>query len=195
MAENRIIVIGDYIEPGDSSLFDLSSTLRLKARAIDQRKLWESKDCSAEFMGNIWSLFLEPEKEEKIKTVLHSICVELIENSAKYGYQDYDYVITIDLALNTNQLLVYVKNNCNPSHLTELQNCAHAVLDTDDIRKLFKKKLHEAKAAKKQGQSKSQLGFIRIVMQNVKLAWHIEVEPNNATITTLAVISLSNHGA
>ncbi len=97
MAEDNFIVIGDYIEPQDTKLYDLSSTLRLRAKSIDRKKLWESKDRSAEFMGDIWSLFMDSEKEKRIRTVLHPVCVELIENSVKYGHQAQDYVITTDL--------------------------------------------------------------------------------------------------
>jgi len=191
MAENNFFVIGDYFDQQDSELFDLSSTLRLRANSIDQKKLWESKDRSAEFMGDIWSLFVDSEKEKRIRTVLHSVCVELIENSVKYGRLAHDYIITIHLCLKSDELLVYIINKSDPSLIEELKTSARLVLSTDNIIKLFKRKMKEAKAAKKQGQSKSQLGFIRILMQNVKLAWRIEIGPEIAVVTTLARISLT----
>ncbi|MDM8538223.1 hypothetical protein QUF70_15830 [Desulfobacterales bacterium HSG17] len=195
MAEDKTIVIGDYIDPEESERFDLSSTLRLRARSIDQKKLWASKDRSAEFMGDIWSLFVDSEKEKQIKTVLHSVCVELIENSVKYGCQDHDYIITTDLCLKNDELLVYVVNQSDPSMITGLENAANQILESDNIRKLFKQKMKEAKAAKKLGKSKSQLGYIRIVMQNVRLAWQIKMESDTAMITTLARISLTEKDA
>lgn len=193
MIEENTVVIGDFIEPENFVDFDLSSTLRLRAKSIDQKKLWESKDRSAEFMGDIWSLFLDSEKKERIKTTLHSVCVELIENSVKYGYQGGDYIITMDLYLKKDELLVYVVNRSEPSLIRELEHSANLLLSCDDVRKLFKQKMKEAKAAKKEGKSKSQLGFIRITMQKVKLAWQIKMnpEPETATVTTLAVIPLS----
>lgn len=195
MSEEKTVVIGDFIDPKESEKFDLSSTLRLLARSIDKKKLWVSKDRSAEFMGDIWSLFVDTEKEERIKTVLHSVCVELIENSVKYGRQEHDYIITIDLCLKNDELLVYVGNKSNLSQIPELEACARLILDTDNIRKLFKQKMKEAKAAKKQGKSKSQLGYIRIVMQNVSLAWQIKMGSEIAVVTTMARISLTKKDA
>ncbi len=128
MVEEKNVVIGDFINAEESSQFDLSSTLRLRAKSIDQKKLWASKDRSAEFMGDIWSLFVDSEKEERIKTVLHSVCVELIENSVKYGCQDpdqdndHDYLITIELCLKSDELLVYVLNECAPSRIPEFRS-------------------------------------------------------------------------
>ncbi len=195
MNEEKMIVIGDFIDPKESEPFDLSSTLRLRAKSIDQKKLWASKDRSAEFMGDIWSLFVDSEKEERIKTVLHSVCVELIENSVKYGCQDHDYIITTELCLKSDELLVYVANKSNLSHIPALETSARLILDTDNIRKLFKQKMKEAKAAKKQGKIRSQLGYIRIVMQNVRLAWQIRTESGIAFVTTLAKIPLTEKDA
>ncbi len=191
MDEDKMIVIGDFTDLKESQKFDLSSTLRLRASSIDQKKLWESKDRSAEFMGDIWSLFVDSEKEKRIRTVLHSVCVELIENAVKYGYQAKDYIITTDLCLKSDELLVYIINKSDPSQISDLETSAHLILNTDNIRKLFKQKMKEAKAAKKQGKSKSQLGFIRILMQNVRLAWQIKIGPEVALVTTLARISLT----
>ncbi|MDM8551081.1 hypothetical protein QUF72_13420 [Desulfobacterales bacterium HSG2] len=195
MDEKKIIVIGDFVDPKENERFDLSSTLRLKAKSIDQKRLWASKDRSAEFMGDIWSLFVDSEKEERIKTVLHSVCVELIENSVKYGFQDQDYTIVTDLYLKNDELLVYVINKSDPSQMPELETSASQILGTDNIRKLFKQKMKEAKAAKKQGKSKSQLGYIRILMQNVRLAWRIELGSESAFVTTLARIPLTKKDA
>ncbi len=191
MTEMKIEKIGDFIEQKDISAFDLTSTLRLKAKSIDRKKLWASKDRSAEFMGEIWSLFVDTQKEEKIKTILHSVCVELIENSVKFGKNDFDYIITVDLCLNTDTLFVYVLNNCEPSQISDLRVSANMILDTDDVRSLFKEKMVEAKLAKKEGKTKSQLGFIRIAMQGVELAWQIKTEHENIVVTTLAKISLN----
>ncbi len=196
MDKEKMIVIGDFIDPKESSeQFDLSSTLRLRARSIDQKKLWASKDRSAEFMGDIWSLFVDSEKEERIRTVLHSVCVELIENSVKYGGLDHDCIITTELCLRSDELLVYVANKSNLSHISALETSARLILNTDNIRKLFKQKMKEAKAAKKQGESRSQLGYIRIVMQNVRLAWQIRTESGIAFVTTLAKIPLTEKDA
>lgn len=194
MAEKKNIVIGNFIEQKSIDDFDLSSTLRLKAKSIDHKKLWQSKDRSAEFMGDMWSLFVDSEKEERIRTVLHSVCVELIENSVKYGCQDLDYIITADLCLSKNELLVYVINQCDSSQIPALETSAHQIMNSDDIRKLFKQKMKEAKQAKKQGKSVSQLGFIRILMQNIKLAWQIKMESESAVVTTLAIIPLTEQG-
>ncbi len=191
MPEDKNIVIGDFIDQEKIGTFDLSSTLRLRAKSIDQKKLWESKDRSAEFMGDIWSLFVDSEKEEQIKTVLHSVCVELLENSVKYGLKTRDYIITIDLCLRNDELLVYVINESKLPQISELETAASLVLSTDDIRNLFKQKMQEAKAAKKLGKSKSQLGFVRIVMQDVRLAWQIKMGSQAAVVTTLAVIPLT----
>lgn len=195
MTEHGIIVIGDYIGHQEADFFDLSSTLRLKARLIDQKRLWASKDRSAEFMGDIWSLFIDSEKEERLKTVLHSVCVELIENAVKYGTLDHDYLITIDLCLKSDELLVYVVNKSDPARIPELESSARLMLNAEDIRKLFKQKMEEAKAAKNRGESKSQLGFIRMAMQNVTLAWQIDIQPETAIVTTLARISLTEKDA
>ena len=195
MVEEKTIVIGDFIDLKESDKFDLSSTLRLRARSIDQKRLWASKDRSAEFMGDIWSLFVDPEKEERIKTVLHSVCVELIENSVKFGCQNHDYLIITDLCLKSDELLVYVVNKSEPSMIADLETAAHLVLNTDDIRKLFKRKMKEAKAAKKKGKSRSQLGFVRIIMQNVSLAWQIEIGTEIAVVTSQAKISLTEKDA
>ncbi|MDM8551571.1 DUF6272 family protein [Desulfobacterales bacterium HSG2] len=195
MSEEKTVKIGDFLDPKEIMQFDLSSTLRLRARSIDQKRLWESKNRSAEFMGDIWSLFVDPEKEERIKTVLHSVCVELIENSVKYGYQDQDYTIVTDLYLKSDELLVYVINKSDQSRMPDLETSARLILGTDNIRKLFKQKMKEAKAAKKQGKSKSQLGFIQIVMQNVRLAWRIELGSESAVVTTLARIPLTEKDA
>ncbi len=191
MAENKISVIGDYVDAQADEEFDLSSTLKLRARSIDRKKLWASKDRSAEFMGDIWSLFVNSEKEKRIRTVLHSVCVELIENSVKYGCQNDNYIITTDLCLKSDELLVYVINKSEPHLISALETSARVIVSADNIRELFKQKMKEAKAAKKQGESTSQLGFIRIVMQNVRLAWRIELEPEFAVVTTLARISLT----
>ncbi|GBC59496.1 hypothetical protein DENIS_0435 [Desulfonema ishimotonii] len=195
MAEEKVVVIGDFIEPKATEDFDLSSTLRLRARSINLEKLWASKDRSAEFMGDIWSLFVDSEKEERIKTVLHSVCVELIENSVKYGRQEYDYLIVVDLCLKNDELLVYVVNKSDPCLLSELETAARLILDTKDNRKLFKQKMKEAKTAKKQGKKRSQLGFVRIMMQDVRLAWQIRMESEVAVVTTLARISLTKKDA
>jgi len=190
MLEEKTIVIGDFIAPEQSERLDLSSTLRLRARSINKDKLWASKDRSAEFMGDIWSLFVDTEKEKQIRTVLHSVCVELIENSVKYGCQDHDYIITTDLCLRRDELLVYVVNKSDLSVIPGLEIAARQVIDSDNIRTLFKQKMKEAKEAKKLGMNKSQLGFIRIVMQNVELAWQIKIGQGVAIITTLSRIPL-----
>lgn len=192
MVEEKTVVIGAFIDPKEISRFDLSSTLRLRARSIDPKKLWASKDRSAEFMGDIWALFVNSRKEERIRTVLHSVCVELIENSVKYGCQDYDYIIVIELCLRNNELLVYVVNKCVPERIAALERSANLVLSVDNIHSLFKQKIKEAKAAKKQGKQQSQLGLIRIAMQDVKLAWQVKIKSNMAVVTTLAKISLND---
>lgn len=193
--EKKTVVIGNFIDSKESCQFDLSSTLRLRARSIDQKKLWASKDRSAEFMGDIWSLFVDSEKEERIRTVLHSVCVELIENAVKYGCQKHDYIIIIDLCLKNDELLVYVGNKSILSRISDLEASANLILETDDIKKLFRQKMREAKAAKKEGKSQSQLGFIRIMMQDVRLAWQIKTESDMAVITTMARIPLTEKGA
>lgn len=79
--------------------------------------------------------------------------------------------------------------------IADLETAAHLVLNTDDIRKLFKRKMKEAKAAKKKGKSRSQLGFVRIIMQNVSLAWQIEIGTEIAVVTSQAKISLTEKDA
>ena len=195
MAEDRTTNIGDFIDMQDIDNMDFSSTLRLRARSIDQRKLWESKDRSAEFLGDIWSLFVDLKKEERIITVLHSVCVELIENSVKYGRQEHDYIITIELCLTSNELMVYVINKSDLSQVPKLEAFAQLILNSDDYKKLFKQKMKEARVAKKQGKRKSQLGYIRIAMQNVRLAWQIKTRPEAAVVTTMARISLATEEA
>lgn len=191
MVEGKTVVMGDFIDLNENGRFDLSSTLRLRAKSIDRKKLWKSKDRSAEFMGDIWSLFVDSEKEARIKTVLHSVCVELIENSVKFGCREHDYRIITDLCLKNDELLVYVVNKSDPSAIPDLEAAARLILSTADIRKVFKQKMKAAKAAKKKGQSTSQLGFVRIRMQNVGLAWQIQTGPEFAVVTTLARISLT----
>jgi len=191
MSEKNTIIIGDYVEFVEGEIFDISSTFRLRAKSIDRERLWASKDRSAEFMGDIWSLFVDAEKEERIKRILHSVCVELIENSLKYGCEDHDYNITVNLCLKKDELLVYVENRIDPSRISELEDSIHMILKTKNTKELFKQKMKEAKAAKKEGKSKSQLGFIRILMQNVKLAWQIETGLKTNVVTVLARISLA----
>ncbi len=191
MVDKETIVMGDFVDLHANGRFDLSSTLRLRAKSIDRKKLWKSKDRSAEFMGDIWSLFVDSEKEARIKTVLHSVCVELIENSVKFGCREHDYRIITDLYLKNDELLVYVVNKSDPSAIPDLETAARLILSTADIRKVFKQKMKAAKAAKKKGQSTSQLGFVRIRMQNVGLAWQIQSGPEFAVITTLARIPLT----
>jgi len=190
MNEKSITVIGDFIDMKHSVIYDFSSTVRLRAKLINKERLWESKDRSAEFMGAIWGLFLDQEKEHRIKTVLHAVCVELIENSLKYGIEGDDYIITVNLCLKDDELQVYTENKTEPSHIPGLETAARMALDTENIMILFKQKMKEAKAAKKLGQTRSQLGFIRIMMQDVKLAWQIKTG-TETVVTTLARIPLT----
>ncbi len=190
MNEKSITVIGDFIDMKHSVIYDFSSTVRLRAKLINKERLWESKDRSAEFMGDIWGLFLDQEKEHRIKTVLHAVCVELIENSLKYGIEGDDYIITVNLCLKDDELQVYTENKTEPSHIPGLETAARMALDTENIMILFKQKMKEAKAAKKLGQTRSQLGFIRIMMQDVKLAWQIKTG-TETVVTTLARIPLT----
>ena len=190
MGRKETLVIGDFIESDETCQFDLSSTLRLRARSIDRKKLWASKDRSAEFMGDIWSLFVDSKNEKRIGTVLHSICVEMTENAVKYGCKDHDYMIIIELCLKNDVLLVYVINKCAHDRIAALEASAHQVLNAPDARELFKQKMREAKVAKKMGENRSQLGFTRIVMQGVQLAWQIKMDSDLAVVSTLAKIEL-----
>ena len=82
-------------------------------------------------------------------------------------------------------------NKCDPENIPPLRASAEEILSAESIMKLFKRKMKEAKAAKKAGERRSQLGFIRIVMQSARLAWRMEIGPEIAEVTTLARISLS----
>lgn len=196
-----IRVFGDFFEKKiyrnteDVNQFDLSSTFRLRAASINKEKLWHSKDKSAEFLGDIWSLFVDESKEVRIKTILHSICVELIENAVKYGQNDLDYMITVELCLKSDEILIYVFNTCESEQADALESSARFLLESDiPINDLFMRKMKEAKQAKKKGISQSQLGFIRILMQGAKLAWQIRRENNKADVTSLARVLLNKEG-
>ncbi len=184
-------VFGNFQEACDTRNPDVSSTLRLRARSISPKRLWASKDRSAEFMGDIWALFVDAEKAERIKTVLHSVCVELIENAVKYGCREVDCMITVELCLNSDELLAYVTNRTVHAGTGALARSAREILAAEDPRRLFKRKMKAAKRAKEMGESRSQLGYVRIVMQNVELAWKIEPSRDFDVVTTLARIPLN----
>ena len=190
-----VLVFGDFIDRNQSFQPALSSSLKLPTRSIDQKKLWASKDCSAQFLGEVWSLFVDSKKTDHIRTVLHSVCVELIENAIIYGHPNDDYRIAVESCAQSDELLVHVVNTCAVSRIPDLETSARFILDTKDIRKLFTQKMEEAKSAKKKGKNRSQLGFIRIAMQNVKLAWKIKLDSEEAVITTLARIPLTQKDA
>jgi len=189
-AAGNVLFLGDFIDPNRPFQSSLSTSLKLPTRSIDQKKLWASKDYSAEFLGKVWSLFVDSEKTEHIRTVLHSVCVELIENAITYGHPDEDYSIAIEPCTPSRELLVHVVNKCAVSRIPDLEISARLLLNTSDIRKLFTKKMEEAKSAKKHGKNRSQLGFVRIAMQDVRLAWKIKLDSDIAIVTTLARIPL-----
>ena len=91
--------------------------------------------------------------------------------------------------------MVYVINKSDLSQVPKLEAFAQLILNSDDYKKLFKQKMKEARVAKKQGKRKSQLGYIRIAMQNVRLAWQIKTRPEAAVVTTMARISLATEEA
>lgn len=183
MSEADITILGDFTDPEDVD-FEGSLSFCIKADYVEKEKLWKSKDLAAEFLGNFWKHILDI---ENIKSTLHFVCAELLENAVNYSIKS-DYMIVIQLCFKTDELMVYVKNTMKSEKTEDFKEAARAVLEAENLQKLFIQKMKEAK---KTGSKKSQVGLITIVKdRGAKLSWKLEQKPDMTLITTLAKISL-----
>lgn len=181
---DNITTWGDYIEDVVSDI-ECSLTFSFRASHFEKAKLWQSKDLSAEFFGNIWNNLIEL---EGIKPTLHFICAELLEN-AVYHSSTAEYKVVIHICLKPGELLVYVTNHANTAYLEELKTFIGLLITTDNIQELFIERLKESKET---GEKKSQLGLITIIKdRGAKLGWKLCEEGAITKVTTLARIPLA----
>lgn len=184
MAEDaNVTVMGEFVDPRDTD-FEGSLTFSIKAAYIEKGKLWKSKDLTAEFLGNFWKNILDI---EGIKSTLHFVCAELLENAVSHGVRS-DYLIMIQLCFKSDELMVYVRNNAATEKIEAFKNFARSILETEDLQKLF---VQSMKNAKKSGSKRSQVGLITILKdRGAKLSWKLEQGKDMTLITTLSRISL-----
>ncbi len=183
MNEPDVKILGDYI---DQKCVDFEGSLMftIKAAYIEKGRLWKSKDITAEFLGNFWKNMLD---NDDIKSTLHFICAELMENAVYHSVTS-DYMVKIQLCFRLDELLVYVKNSTETKHIENFKQFILSVLEAENLRKLFVQRM---KAAKKTGIKRSQLGLITIIKdRGASLSWKFEQGPELTSITTLARISL-----
>jgi len=187
MNKTNVTILGDYFDPDDSD-FEGSLTFRFKSAFLERRRLWKSKDISAEFLGNFWTVIFD---DDCIKHKLHFICAELLENAVVHGEKS-DYIIMIHLCFTRDEFLVYVKNNIAKDKIQNFKDYANMLLESKNLQALFVKKM---KDAKKTNSKKSQVGLITIIKdRGAKLAWKFKEEGNSSKLTTLARISLHKKG-
>ncbi len=181
MDKPETTMIGDFIQD-DQVNFEGALTFNVKAAYIEKKTIWKSKNITAEFLGRFWENMLE---NEAIKESLHFVCAELMEN-AVYHSLAADYMVKIQLCFSQNELLVYVKNAADTSKMTEFENFVRSLLETENLQKLFVKRMKEARKSKSK---KSQLGLITILKdRGAKLAWLLERRGDITEVTTLARI-------
>ncbi|MDM8526306.1 DUF6272 family protein [Desulfococcaceae bacterium HSG8] len=188
MDEPNITILGDFTD-GESIDFEGSLTFSIRAAYIEKGKLWKSKDITAEFLGDFWRNMLD---SDDIKSKLHFICAELMENAVYHSVKS-DYLIMIQLCFGLDELLVYVKNSVETKKVEKFKAFIRSLLEVDDLRKFFVKKLKESK---KSASKKSQVGLITILKdRGAKLAWKLEQGADDTVVTTLARISLKRKDA
>jgi len=183
MDETKVSIMGNFIDP-EKTDFEGSLSFSIKTTYIEKKKLWKSKDLTAEFLGNFWNTILDT---SNIKSTLHFVCAELLENAVNHSIKS-DYLIMIQLCFGFDELLVYVKNSDKTSNIKEFEDFISTLLKTDNLHKLF---IQRMKQAKKSSSKKSQVGLITIIKdRGAKLSWKLEKKPDITRITTLARISL-----
>ena len=184
MNESNVIIWGDYIDPLEIEL-EASLRFSIKAEYIEKKKIWKSKDITAEFLGNFWQNMLN---DDTIKSTLHFICAELLENAVHHSLAG-NYLVKIQLCFKCDELMIYVKNVVKTENLDYFKTFVHALLETENLQKLF---IQRMKDAKKTGSKKSQVGLITIMKdRGAKLAWKLEQGKNETQVTTLARIFLN----
>jgi len=181
--ENNVEFLGDYME-SDKTDFEGSLSFNIKAAYIEKRKLWKSKDLTAEFFGNFWKNILDI---EEIKSTLHFICAELLENAVNHSIKS-DYLILIKLCFKYDELMVYVENSQATNKIADFKKYICSIIDTQNIQNLF---IRRMKDAKKSGTQKSQIGLITILKdRGAILSWKFETKSDITRVTTLARIPL-----
>lgn len=183
MTETDVTILGDFTEP-ESVDFEGLLSFTIKADYIEKDKLWKSKDLTAEFLGNFWRQLLD---NEDIKSTLHFVCAELMENAVYHSIKS-DYLVMIQLCFKSDELLVYVKNSAKTKETEDFKLFVRSLLKAENLQKLFVQKM---KDAKKSGSRKSQVGLITIIKdRGAKLSWKFERNEDITLITTMARISL-----
>lgn len=183
MSESVISTMGDFTEP-ESVNFEGLLSFTIKADYIEKEKLWKSKDLTAEFLGNFWRQLLD---NEDIKSTLHFVCAELMENAVYHSVKS-DYLVMIQLCFKSDELLVYVKNSAKTEETEDFKSLVRSLLETENLQKLFVQRMKEAR---KSGTRKSQVGLITIIKdRGAKLSWKFEKKEDITQITTMARISL-----
>lgn len=188
MAKSETVVIGDYIEEQQLEI-EGALTFNVKAAYIEKKTIWKSKDITADFLGQFWENMLD---NQGIKSTLHFVCAELMENAVNHSVAT-DYMIVIKLCFSKKELLVYVKNAANTLEIEEFKAFIHMLLQSDDLQKLFVKRIKDAKKSKSK---KSQLGLITILKdRGASLAWKMEPGEAITEVTTMARIPIQRKDA
>jgi hypothetical protein len=183
MSEKRVEIIGDYVDPKRVD-FEGALSFSIRSTYIEKRKLWKSKDLTAEFLGDFWKTILDL---EPIKATLHFVCAELLENAVNHSIKS-DYIIMIKLCFKRNELLVYVKNSQQTDKIADFKKFTRSLLAADDLQELFVLRI---KAARRYGCKKSQVGLITIIKdRGATLSWKFKQHSDITRITTLARIAL-----
>lgn len=178
-----VTLIGNFVDPTEVDVEGMLS-FSIKAGYIKKNIMWKSKDITAEFLGKFWENMLE---NENIKSTLHFVCAELLEN-AVYQSVTTDYMVQIHLCFSHYNLLVYVRNIAETEKIEEFADYVQSLLESDNLQKLFVQKM---KAAKKAKDKKSQLGLITILKdRGAQLAWRFRPELDVTEVTTMAKISI-----
>lgn len=187
MSESNVTILGDFIEP-EAVNFEGSLSFNIKAAYIEKKKLWKSKDITAEFLGDFWKAVLDI---EDIRPKIHFVCAELMENAVYHSIKS-DYLIRIQLCFMSDELLIYVKNSIETGKAEDLKEFIRILLEAENLKKLFVQKM---KAARKSGSKKSQVGLITIIKdRGAKLSWKLEQESEITSVMTLARIDLKEKG-
>ncbi|MBF0453018.1 MAG: hypothetical protein HQK75_20115 [Candidatus Magnetomorum sp.] len=187
MSKSIITILGDYVDPENID-FEGSLTFRFKSAYLEKRRLWKSKDISAEFLGDFWETIID---DDNIKSTLHFVCAELLENAVDHG-ESSDYLIMIHLCFKQDELLVYVKNNISSDTVQDFKQFIQMLLKTDNLQDLFVQRMI---SAKKNNFQKSQVGLITILKdRGAKLSWKFEQNTTHIHVVTLAKISLNKKG-
>jgi hypothetical protein len=183
MKAKTIQIIGDYIEP-DQADYEGSLSFSIRAAYIEKRKLWESKDLTAEFFGNFWKNILD---RKDIKPTIHFICSELLENAVNHSIQS-EYQIMIMLFFRQDELLIHVKNSVATHRMSAFEAYIHSLLNAKDLQQLFVLRIKEARTS---GHQKSQVGLITILKdREAVLSWKFEKGATITRVTTQAKIAL-----